>query len=130
LISKRTNTVRTAALGAVLAITIACGGTSGLESFGIANDLMIKGKTAAERADAMMHQDRPDAAYVILRRHADEIDAAIVKIQKDPLINDLDKTKAVLILKEYRRSFQASVNQARRLMTFQSDLETRIRDFR
>ena len=113
--------MRAAVLGLALVAAIGCG-TSGLESFGIFADLIAKGKTAAQEADEKMHQNRPDAAYYIMRRHVNEVDDAIAKVENDRLISERDKAKTIEALREYQRSFKKGADSLRAYMNLQSEL--------
>ena len=113
--------MRAAALGLVLGVAIGCG-MSGLESFGIFNDLIAKGKTAMTEADEKMQQNRPDAAYYIMRRHVNEVDDAIAKVETDRLISERDKAKTIEALREYQGSFKKYAERLRAYMNLQSEL--------
>src|SRR5262249_49427831 len=95
-----------AALALLIGIAPACIGSSSLASLGVFSDLMAKGQTAMQAADEKMHQNRADAAYVIVRRHMNEIDAAIAKVERDARIADGDKAKTIHALREYRTVFE------------------------
>ena len=114
--------MRAAALGLVLGVAIGCGGTSGLESFGIFKELIAKGMTAGKEADEKMKQDRPDAAYYIMRRHVNEVDDAIAKVENDRLISERDKAKTIEALREYQGSFKKYAERLRAYMNLQSEL--------
>ena len=111
---------RVAALALLLGIAPACIGSSGLASLGVYSDLMAKGQTAMQAADEKMHQNRADAAYVIVRRHINEIDTAIAKVQRDARIADGDKTKTIHALREYRTVFQDASVKMRAMKDIQA----------
>ena len=119
--------LRAAGVGLALGITIACGGASAFQSVNIVKELVLKGQPLLAEADEKLKQNRPDAAYIIIRRHIHDVDAEIAKVEKDQLINAGDKTKTVQLLKGYRGELQRSADQARRIMTFESDIQTSIR---
>jgi len=111
---------RVAALALLLGIAPACIGSSGLASLGVYSDLMAKGQTAMQAADEKMHQNRADAAYVTVRRHINEIDTAIAKVERDARIADGDKAKTIHALREYRTVFQDASVKMRAMKDIQA----------
>lgn len=119
--------LRAAAVGLALAVTLACGGASAFQSVGIVKELVVKGQPLLVEADEKLKQNRPDAAYIIIRRHIHDVDVEIAKADKDQVINERDKAQLLQLLKEYRRGLQGSADYARKMMTFESDVQTSIR---
>ena len=120
--------MRAAALGLALSAAIACGAcgaTSGLEGFGIFNELIAKGRTASQEADDMIKRDRPEQALVLMRVHVRDVDDAIAKVENDQLMNDRDKVRAIKMLREYQREFKQSADRLRAMISFQSELGRR-----
>jgi len=116
--------LRVIALGLALGVAVACGTTSGLESYKIIRDLADKGKVAAQEADDMMYKnDRPEAAEIILRRHVNDVDDVIDKVTKDELINDSDKTKMLQLLQDYRREAVKIAQYPRAMINAEQELE-------
>jgi len=76
-----------------------------LESRKIARELAERGKEAAQEADGLKMKNQPEAAQIRLRRHVNDIDETIVKVKKDELINERDKTQMLQELQTYRRHF-------------------------
>ncbi len=95
--------LRVIALALALGISVAC--SSGLESRKIARELAERGKEAAQEADGLKMKNQPEAAQIRLRRHVNDIDETIVKVKKDELINERDKTQMLQELQTYRRHF-------------------------
>jgi len=93
---------------------------SSLESLGVYGDLMAKGQTAMQAADEKMHQNRADAAYVIVRRHINEIDTAIAKVERDARITGSDQAKTIHALREYRTVFQDASVKMRAMKDIQA----------
>jgi len=116
--------VRHVALGLAIVVTIGCG-TSHLESWGVFSNLIAKGRTALQDADEKIRQNRPDAAYYILRRHVNDVNDAIAKVRTDPEISERDKPKVVEALREYQRDFTRGADSLRAVMNMQSDLSRR-----
>jgi hypothetical protein len=81
---------------------------------------MAKGQTAMQAADEKMHQNRADAAYVIVRRHINEIDTAIAKVERDARITASDQAKTIHALREYRTVFQDASVKMRAMKDIQA----------
>lgn len=115
--------MRKLALASALALTVACGSASSVESMAIFQDLAAKGLQAGQEADELIRKDQGSLAVIVMNRHLREVDAAIEKATNDPAIRDDHKAMLIKELRQHESEVTRSRNQLQALVEWQEQVK-------